>query len=51
MLVYNTSQHNTTKMSSFFANKEFKADILLETQKYKELVPHVITEVNNIYKF
>ena len=42
MLVYNTLKYNTTKISLFFANKEFEVDILLKTQKYEELVPHII---------
>ena len=48
--MYNTSEHNTTKRTLFFTNKEFKADLLLETQKCEELVPHTAVQVKEIYK-
>ena len=48
--MYNTSEHSTTKRTLFFANKGLKANILLKTQKYEELVPHIILQINNIYK-
>ena len=31
-------------------NKRFEADILLETRKYKELVPHTVIIVEEIHE-
>ena len=50
MLVYNISKHSTTKRTPFFMNKGFKADVSLETKKSEELVLHIVTEVDKIYK-
>ena len=50
MLAYNISEYSITKMTLFFANKEFETDILLKTKKCEELVLHTVIEVNKIYK-
>ena len=48
--MYNTSEHSTTRQILFYINKEFEADILLETKKCEELVPHIVIKVNKIYE-
>ena len=50
MLAYNTSQHSTTKVTPFFANKGFEADISLEIRKCKELVPYIKIQIEEIHK-
>ena len=50
MLAYNTSKHSITKRVLFFINKGFEADVLLETKRCKELVPHTVIKVEKIYK-
>ena len=50
MITYNTSKHSTTKRTPFFINKGFKADILLKTRRYEELIPHTIIIVNKIHE-
>ena len=39
---YNTSEHSITKRTLFFINKEFKAEFLIKTRKYKELVLYTV---------
>ena len=50
MLAYNTSEYSIIKRTLFFINKKFKADVSMETQKCKELVPHTVTTVEEIHK-
>ena len=48
--MYNISEHSTTKRTPFFINKGFEADIFLEIKKCEELVLHIITYMEEIYK-
>ena len=51
ILIYNISEYSTSKISPFFANKEFKADVLLKIRKCKELVLYISVEVNKTYNY
>ena len=50
MLAYNISEHSMIKRTLFFANKEFKADVLLEIRRYEELILYIIAQVDKIHK-
>ena len=50
MLVYNTSEYNTTKRTPFFINKGFKADVSIKIRKCEELIPHIIIIVKKIHE-
>ena len=48
--MYNILEHSITKRTLFFINKEFKANVLLVTRKYEELVSYIVIKVKKIYK-
>ena len=50
MLAYNASEYSIIKRTLFFINKGFEADIFIKIRKYKELVPHTVIIVEEIYK-
>ena len=49
ILAYNTSKYSITKRTLFFINKEFKADVSLETRKCEELISHIVAKVEEIH--
>ena len=50
ILAYNISEHSITKRTLFFMNKEFEADVLIKTRKYKELVLYTVIKMKKIYE-
>ena len=50
MLAYNTLEHSIIKRTLFFINRGFEADVFIKIREYKELVPHTVIIVEEIYK-
>ena len=50
IIVYNISEHSTTKRTPFFINKGFEADVSIKIKKCEELVLYTVIIVEEIYK-